>query len=112
MQDNIAISADNKITGTLKYINSGALATDWGAGYFLALNWTGIDAHATSVRVGLVPSQGSGLIEAINDPDHNGVFKITDKDRQKFTLVQSDSTGTYTKTTQSYDLSGLTLSNQ
>ena len=106
MQDNIA---DNKITGTLKYINSGALANDWGPGYFLALNWTNVDAHATSLRVGLVPSQGSGLVEAINDPDHNGVFKITNKNDQKFTLVQSDSTGNYTKTTQSYDLSGLTL---
>ena len=79
--------------------------TDWGAGNFLALKFTDIDADATSVKVGLDPSQGSGLVEIINDPDKDGVFKITDKDTQKFVVVQSD--GLYTKK-QTFDLSDLT----
>lgn len=95
-----------KVTGTLKYLSTGALATDWGAGNFLALKFTDIDSDATSVKVGLEPSEGSGLVEIIDDPDKDGVFKITDKDAQKFVVVQSD--GLYTKK-QTYDLSELTL---
>lgn len=52
------------------------------------------------------PSQGSGLVEIINDPDKNGVFKVTDKNIQKFVIVQTDGKST---TTTIYDLSGLTL---
>lgn len=58
------------------------------------------------MKVGLQPSQGSGLVEIINDPDKNGVFKITDKDTQKFVVVITDGTQT---TTQEFDLSGLEL---
>lgn len=46
------------------------------------------------------------LVEIINDPDHNGVFRITNKDTQKFHVVQTK--GGQTKT-QIFDLSGLTL---
>jgi hypothetical protein len=63
----------------------------------------------TSVKVGLTPSEGSGLVEGINDPDKNGVFKITDKATQKFTVVATD--GEYTKTSY-YDLSGLTVESE
>lgn len=97
---------DSAITGTLKYLNTGAIATDWGAGNFMALKFTNIDSDATSVKVGLEPSAGSGLVELINDPDKNGVFKVTDKNTQKFVVV-STVNGFMHK--QSYDLSGLTL---
>lgn len=81
----------DKITGTLKYVDSGALATDWGAGNFIALDFSGIDTTGlTSLKVGLVPSEGTGLVEAIGDPDLNGVFKVTDKDAQVFRIVASD----------------------
>lgn len=90
----------------MKYLSEGQLVTDWGAGNFLALAFSDIDPKATSVKVGLDPSQGSGLVEIINDPDKMGVFKITDKDTQVFKVVSSD--GTTTKT-QSFDLSGLTV---
>lgn len=103
LQDDIAI-ADKKISGELKYVDSGALATDWGAGYFLALKFDDFDENATSIKVGLTPSQGSGLVELINDPDKNGVFKITDKDKQKFTVVTSNSKG---RNTDFYTLKGL-----
>lgn len=105
MQTDIEV-ADGAITGTLKYLSEGQLVTDWGAGNFLALKFTDLDADATSVKVGLDPSQGSGLVEIIDDPDKNGVFKITDKDAQKFVVEQSD--GVF-KLRQEYDLSGLTV---
>lgn len=99
--------ANGAITGTLKYVedgvaDSGPLA---GAGNFLAIKFTAEDWGAyTSVKVGLDPSIETGLVELINDPDKDGVFKITDKDAQNFQVVVSDGT---TTSTFSYDLSGL-----
>ena len=101
------VVANGAITGTLHKVNSGALKRDWGAGYFLAVKFTSIDADATSVLVGLQPSEGSGLVELINDPDKNGVFKITDKDKQKLVVMQKCSGFNLI---QKYDLSGLTMS--
>ena len=102
--------ANGAITGTLKYLSTGALATDWGAGNFLAVKFTNIDSDATSVLVGLEPSAGGGLVELINDPDKNGVFKITDKNTQKLKIVQSakGSDGSTYTNVQTFDLSGLT----
>ena len=71
----------------------------------MVLKFTNIDNDATSVMVGLDPSVSSGLVELIDDPDKNGVFKVTDKTTQVFKVVQSN--GTLTRT-QTYDLSGLT----
>lgn len=94
-----------KITGTSKYLSDGQLVTDWGAGNFLALKFTDIDSDATSVKVGLEPSAGSGLVEIIDDPDKDGVFKLSDTMDQKFVVVQSD--GLF-KRKQTFDLSELT----
>ena len=105
LQSGVSV-ANGAITGTLKYVDSGALATDWGAGNFLALKFSGTDERATSVKVGLDPSVSSGLVEIIDDPDQNGVFKITDKDGQVFKVVITDGTN---RTVQTFDLSGLTL---
>lgn len=107
LQDNIVIT-DTAITGTLKYLTGGQIAGYWGDGNFIALQFADLDPNATSVKVGLDPSVSSGLVEIINDPDKNGVFKVTNKDTQKFKIVTSDGTHTKTKT---YDLSGLTLLN-
>lgn len=100
MQSDIAIEG-NKITGTLKYLDEGQLVTDWGAGNFMALKFT-VPEQATSCKVGLDPSQGSGLVELDNDKD--GVFKVTDKEAQKFVIVTTD--GEYTLR-QEFDLSEL-----
>ena len=89
--------ANGAITGTLKYLDTGALVTDWGEGNFIALKFTDIDSDAVSVKVGLAPSAGSGLVELINDPD---------KDTQKFVVIQTDADGR--PKTQEFDLSGLT----
>lgn len=103
MQTGITI-ADGAITGTLKYISSGAIAQDWGAGNFLCLKVPDADITNMTVKVGLNPSEGSGLVAL--DSDKNGVFKVTDKDLQKFVVLQQD--GINTKI-QTFDLSGLTL---
>ena len=106
MQSGVTV-ANGAITGTLKYVadgvaDSGPLA---GAGNFLAIKFTAEDWGAyTSVKVGLDPSIETGLVELINDPDKDGVFKIIDKDTQNFMVVVSDGT---TTSTFSYDLSGL-----
>lgn len=105
LQDGVAISG-NAITGTLKYLDSGALVDTWGAGNFIALKFSNLDPNATSVKVGLDPSQGSGLVEIITDPDRNGAFKVTNKDTQVFKVVSTDGTTTKTDT---YSLAGLTL---
>lgn len=106
MQTGLAISADNKVTGTLHYLDSGSLVSTYGEGYFIALNLTDNDFEGlTSVMVGMDPSVSTGLVEIINDPDKNGGWKVTSLN-QKFKIVQTD--GEHTRT-QTFDLSGLTL---
>ena len=108
MQTGLTVG-DNAITGTLHYLSEGQLVDTWGAGYFMALKFTDLDEEATSVMVGLDPSEGSGLVEILTDPDKNGVFKVTNKDTQVFKVVTTD--GENTKT-QTFDLSGLNLEAQ
>lgn len=105
MQENIVVG-DGKITGTLKFIKggiapSGILAGD---GYFMALKFSDVDASATSKKVGLVPSEGSGLVEL--DSDMNVFMKISDITKQIFEVVITDGTRTGV---QKFDLSGLEL---
>lgn len=78
MQSDVAV-ADGVISGTLKYLSSGQLVTDWGAGNFVALNFADIDTDAAYVEVGLVPTQGAGFQRL--DEDHDGVFKIADNEQ-------------------------------
>lgn len=93
----------------MKYIEgglaeSGPLAGD---GHFIALKWNDPEEGVTSLKVGLKPSSsGMEPVEAIDDTDRNGVFKITDKANQRLMFVQSD--GTH-KNIQYFDLSGLVL---
>ena len=110
MQEDVEVT-DDAITGTLKYLDSGDLVTTWGAGNFMALNFVDNDfSKYSSVKVGMDPSQSSGLVEIINDPDKNGVFKVTNKDTQVFKIVSTDAeTGEIN--TQTFDLSGLEVLN-
>lgn len=107
-QTSVAV-ADGEITGTLKFIEnglspSGPLAGD---GYFLALKFDNFASGLTynNVKVGLNPSQGTGLVTL--DSDKNAVFKISDKAQQKIEVVQSDNNGH--RNIQYFGLSGLTL---
>ena len=104
LQTGVTVS-NGAITGTLHKVTSGALAHDWGEGYFIALKWT-VDSDANSLKVGMFPSKSSGLIECIGDSDRNGVFKVSNKDLQKFKVVTK--VDGWPKT-QLFDLSGLTL---
>lgn len=105
LQSDVAVSGDS-ITGTLHYVGTGALANDWGPGNFIALKFTpaGADTTATKYRVGLNPSEGSGLVEL--DSDMDGVFKVTDPKRQWLMVETSNADGTHV-TTKAYKLSGL-----
>lgn len=68
---------------------------------FSAADWAGY----TSVKVGLEPSVSSGLVDLLNDPDKNGVFKVTDKNAQVFKVVAQNGTN---ESVMTYDLSELT----
>lgn len=107
MQADVEV-ADGKITGTLNFIEgglspSGPLAGD---GYFIALKWDDPAETVTSLKVGLQPSEGTGLVECIDDTDRNGVFKITNNKTQELLFIQSDGTN---RTVQVFDLNDLTL---
>ncbi len=105
-QDDVTVT-NGIISGTLKFIEgglspSGPLAGD---GYFVALKWSDPDETATSLKVGLVPSaSGMEPQECIDDPDRNGVFKITDPKNQVLKIISSNDEH---KTTQIFKLTGL-----
>lgn len=102
----LAFNESGVVTGTSKYLEgSNPITSYWGEGNFLAFKVSNIPAAATSVKVGLVPSAGTGMVEIIDDPDKNGIFKIADLS-QKFAIVTTDGVNTRTKY---YDLSGVTL---
>lgn len=71
----------------------------------MALKWSDPEEGVTSLLVGLQPSEGTGLVEAIDDTDRNGVFKIDNKN-QKLILWQKSETKS---NKQVFDLTGLTL---
>ena len=106
VQSGLAV-ANNAITGTLLYYSdpSAQVVKDWGAGNFMCLQISNIDSDATSCKIGLEPSAGSGLIEIINDPDKAGIIKVTNKNTQRFKVLQT--VGGFTQA-QYFDLSGLT----
>ena len=105
LQENVSITGNN-VSGTLKYLSGSNPITDvWGEGNFFAFTlagntFTGLD----SVKVGVEPSQSTGLVEILTDPDKNGIVKIGDKNVQKFVVLQKKGTQTKKKV---YDLSGL-----
>lgn len=110
IQSDVSISNGNA-TGTLKYLAAGnAITNKWGAGNFIALKFTASNwSNYTSVKVGLEPSASSGLVELITDPDKNGVFKVTNKDIQRFKVVAINGSGG--EVIQYINLNGLTCEN-
>lgn len=105
MQSGVTVSGE-KITGTLYKQTSGQIVTDWGEGYFIGLKFTP-DSDATVTKVGLVPTQGTGMLPL--DEDNLAMFKLTDKNTQRL-KVESSRSGE--KKTWFFDLSGLTLSDE
>lgn len=105
MQTSVAVSGGS-ITGTLHKQTSGQIVTDWGQGWFIGLKFTP-DSDATTTKVGLVPSAGSGM--AALDSDNLAMFKLTDINSQRLKVV---SLRTGEEKTWFFDLSGLTLSDE
>ena len=103
MQNGVTVSG-NAITGTLYKQTSGQIVTDWGQGYFIGLKFTP-DSDATTTKVGLAPSAGSGMVAL--DEDNLAMFKLSDIANQKLKVVSSR---TGEEKTWFFDLSGLTLS--
>lgn len=110
MQTGVSV-ANERVTGTIKYFDTpGEIVDYWGPGNFFAFKISNIDSNATSCKVGLEPSDGTGLVEIINDPDKNGIAKLNPAKKQKFKVVQTDNAGH--RNVQYYDLSGLTLESE
>lgn len=91
MQTSLAVSG-GKITGTLKYLTTGQLVNDWGEGYFIAVGFSNYSSGLTyaNTEVGIVPTQGAGLVHL--DSDQDAVLKVTSKD-QKIIAIQTDANG-------------------
>lgn len=105
MQSGVKVDG-NKITGKLFKLTEGALVEQYGEGYFIGLQFSGIDDESvTSCLVGMNPSTSTGLVEAKGDPDQNGTFKVTNK-TQCFEIHQTVSGNV---AVQQYDLTGLVL---
>lgn len=97
------LTVDNnnmKITGTLKYISTGALPPTWGNGNFLALKWLSVPSDATECTVGI-----ENQVSILNDPERTGTIKVSDITK-KLKVITTTPGGV---NTQEYDLSGLIL---
>lgn len=87
-------ASGGKITGTLKYYDDAtkALVQDWGEGYFIAVGFSNYSSGLTyaNCEVGIVPTQGAGLVHL--DSDQDAVLKVTSPD-QKIVTIQTDANG-------------------
>lgn len=106
MQTSIAV-ANGAITGTLKWLSSGQLVTDWGAGNFIALEFEETDTDVSAVLVGLENTLGAGMQKL--DEDMDGVFKITNKTTQKLVVCEVKDGFVCPSV---YSLAGLTLNTE
>lgn len=93
----------NTFYGTLKYIASGEPATTWGAGYFLAVDFGGADFDKETVRVGVVPTAGSGFV-TVTTGDTKSIFKVTNKDAQVLKVITTKDGNTVSEI---FNLAGL-----
>ena len=100
--------ANGAITGTLKYMKAdNGITSVWGKGNFLCLDFSAADWTAyKSVMVGLDNSVSGKLVDVLPDPDKNGIFKITNKETQRFMIVATSADGRQVHK-QYFDLSGL-----
>ena len=107
MQSSVNV-ANGAITGTLKYMKvDNGITSVWGKGNFLCLDFSAADWSAySSVMVGLDNSVSGKLVDVLPDPDKNGVFKITNKETQRFVIVATSADGRQVHK-QYFDLRGL-----
>lgn len=106
MQTSVSV-AGKSITGTLHKLTSGSLVDVWGEGYFIGLGFSNFSSGITyaDTKVGLTPTEGSGLVTL--DDDCLAVFKVTDKNAQRIEVIQAKAN--VGRLTEFFDVSGLTL---
>ena len=83
LQSNVVIGPSG-ISGTLKYVENFDQFSTGAKGNFLALKY---ESDADEVKVGLVPSMGSGMVTL--DADMNSVMQITDASTQSLKVVMT-----------------------
>ena len=90
-QQDVTVS-NGTISGKLKFVEGGLAPSGYlaGDGYFMYLALSSIAGTATSLLVGLQPSAGSGLQEAIDDPDKTVVCKVSGNDQKFVTIISND----------------------
>ena len=103
LQSADTILSGNTFYGTLKYIASGEPATTWGPGYFLAVDFGGADFDKETVRVGVVPTAGSGFV-TVTTGDTKSIFKVTNKDAQVLKVITTKDGNTVSEI---FNLAGL-----
>ena len=98
--------ANGKITGELTFVEGGLAPSGYlsGDGYFIYLKLTDIDASADSLLIGLEPSAGSGLQEAIEDPDKTIVAKVASNEQKFITIIKNTEAGKQTRTEYALEL--------
>lgn len=96
-QNDVTVS-NGVISGDLTFVEGGLAPSGYlaGDGYFLYLKLSSIADSATSLLVGLQPSAGSGLQEAIEDPDKTVVCKVANNDQKFLTIISNDEHSTKT----------------
>jgi hypothetical protein len=97
---------NGEISGELYFIEGGLAPSGYlaGDGYFMYLALTDIDENADSILVGLQPSAGSGMQEAIDDPDKTVVMKVANNDQKFVTIMKNTEKGQTTKTVYKLNL--------
>lgn len=106
LQTGLAVS-DNAISGTLKFIQNGLSPAGYlaGDGNFMALKF--VNDGASEIKVGLVPSQGSGMVAL--EEDGIAVFKVAGIYDGKQQVLKVETTENGVVKTQTFDISELTL---
>ena len=93
-QSNLIVE-NNSIKGALTKLTSGDLVDAWGEGYFIAVKFEpSNNITYQNIKAGMQVSYGSGLVQL--DQDLDGVWKVTDKDNQKFVVQITVDNKTYT----------------
>lgn len=106
LQKEMAVS-DEAITGTLKFIQGGLAPSGYlsGDGNFMALKF--VNEGADEIKVGLVPSQGSGMVAL--EEDGICVFKVAGIYQEQQQVLKVVTTENGIEKTQTFDISELTL---
>lgn len=103
LQTDVVLKGDT-FYGTLKYVSEGQLAEYWGAGCFLAVDYSDENDEGATYKTGFYPSEGSGFVE-LTVPD-DGAGKVTDPKNQCLYVFK---TVDGVEHTQIFKLTGLKL---